>query len=773
MGYLIVKLRMCLFFAGIIIFLNDCLRKLYIYTRFNIEKDTWPPQQSKHFTTLAFIYHKNERTQKEVITIAKSSQSGNIDDIIQVFSHQTSDAVMEDFSLEGSNATKDISDLLAPLDCSDGSNQPQTVLIEGAPGIGKSFLLKHIAFLWATKHVLKSSKLLFLLCLRERAVQNMSSVNDLVNYFCKQEKSAENLGQICAAHLYKTGGKNVTILLDGLDEFPEDLQYESFIANLLEHRALPASNIIISSRPHASVHLHGNVMLRVDILGFTEEERESFIKESLKDKPDSAKRLITFLQDHPTISSLCFVPFIMTVLLFLYRHKVVPFDSSSELYKQFVCLTIRRHLSKSKVCPNEGISDLNNLPEYCRSIISDLSKLSLKALSENQLIFTSDEIRRACPEIDNEPGKINAFGLLQAVGHLSATNTTTSFNFIHFSIQEFLAAHSVANLPPQEEIKILKKHFWTKFHYNMFSMYIGLTKGQRDSFKQFLADGSTQHLIADKFLTEQKKCVYLYKCFYEAGDSKMCKYISEAAVFCGKAINLRGIPLLPSDVSNLGLFLAKSHIKEWRKLDLLSCNIRDVGCRMLHRALVAHNESVTIEDIHLSSNSLTSVSADYISEIAISCKVTLLYLNGNVLGKTDGLAKMLIDTAIEELYMHGNKLHTSTAISLFKALRTSTNAKLKILSLMYNDIHDEAGNEIGETLRVNRSLECLWINANPLSGKASLSIMDYLKVNNTLKLLKLPNYSYNLRKDITRKANSINKNRISQGCYVDLCVDFQ
>ncbi|XP_065896294.1 nucleotide-binding oligomerization domain-containing protein 1-like [Dysidea avara] len=348
-----------------------------------------------------------------------------------------------------------------------------------------------------------------------------------------------------------------------------------------------------------------------------------------------------------------------------------------------------------------------------------------------------------------------------------------SFNFIHFSIQEFLAAHCVANLPPEEETKILKKHFWSKFHYNMFSMYIGLTKGQRSSFRQFLADGSTQYLIANKFLAEQKKCIYLYKCFYEAGDSEMCKYISEAPVFSGKAINLRGIPLLPSDVSCLGLFLVKSHIKEWKKLDLLSCNIRDVGCRTLHRALVVHNDSVTIEDIHLSSNSLTSVSADYISEIAISCKVTLLYLNGNVLGETNGLSQMLNNAAIEELYMHGNKLHTSTAISLFKALRTSTNAKLKILSLMYNDIYDEAGNEIGETLKVNRSLECLWINANPLSGKAALSIMDALKFNNTLKLLKLPYYSYNLRKDITREANNINKSRISQGCYVDLCVDFQ
>ena len=93
----------------------------------------------------------------------------------------------------------------------------------------------------------------------------------------------------------------------------------------------------------------------------------------------------------------------------------------------------------------------------------------------------------------------------------------------------------------------------------------------------------------------------------------MCKYISETPVFSGRAINLRGIPLLPSDVSCFGLFLAKSHIKQlMEKLDLLSCNTRDVGCHILYRALAVHNKSLTIEDIQLSSNSLTSMSTDYV-----------------------------------------------------------------------------------------------------------------------------------------------------------------
>jgi len=40
---------------------------------------------------------------------------------------------------------------------------------------------------------------------------------------------------------------------------------------------------------------------------------------------------------------------------------------------------------------------------------------------------------------------------LQKAKHFSTTHTTISFNFIHYFIQELLAPHCIANLPPGEE----------------------------------------------------------------------------------------------------------------------------------------------------------------------------------------------------------------------------------------------------------------------------------------------------------------------------------
>jgi len=739
--------------------LSENLQLEYKATRFITDKNAWPPQQSKHFTTLAFIYHKNEYSQEDVITLATASHTGDIDGIMDT-------GVLEDNFLKGSKVTKNISEWLAVLKTTESSH-PNTILIQGAPGMGKSFLLKHIAYLWANKILLTSSQLLFLIYLRNPAVQKISSINDLVDHFCNV-----NSGEVCVNYLHKTGGKNVTILLDGLDEFPEEMLLDDncFITKLLEHRTLPACNVVVSSRPHASKHIRDNVKLRVDILGFSEEDRDSFIKQSLEGDDKSAERLLKYLHEHPTINSLCYVPFIMTVLLFLYKKGFKLFNSSAELYSQFVSFTIKHHLTRLKTSMQESKIDLNNLPSTCNDIITSLSKLSLEALSKGQLVFNLDEVKKACPGIDITCG-INGFGLLQAVEYCSASHTSVSVNFIHFSIQEFLAAHCVANLPPDEEMKVLENHFWSKSHLNMFSLYVGLTKGQRSAFKQFLSDNGKEMGIAKKFLTEQTTCLYLYQCFYEAGDEEACRNIADAEVFSNRAIKMRG-SLLPTDVTTLSLFLSSSYIKQWKTLVLLSCNIRDIGCRIFHHAIISHSTPIIIENINLSSNLLTSASARYISEIVIACKTKVLHLNGNNLQKTDALSNMLLKSSkIEELYIHGNKLHSSTAISLFRALKNGS--QLKVLSLMYNAIEDEASDEMANALKVNKSLDTLWMNSNPLNEKAALKIVQALNSNSTLRVLILPIYSYEATKHIQKERNTINNNRKKNYNKIELDIDFQ
>ena len=249
---------------------------------------------------------------------------------------------------------------------------------------------------------------------------------------------------------------------------------------------LPDCALVVSSHPHATAHLRVRATVRVDILGFTEIERNQFIQQALKEQPQSIKELTQYLEDHFTISSLCVVPFNMVILLYLYKQGISLPNNFTQLYNHFTCLTICRYLAKDGHHLDNTITDLTNLPDPCNAIIEQLSKFSLEALNNNKLVFTFDEIKAACPDIADIPGVINGFGLLQAVQHFGLTGTTMTFNFLHFSIQEFLAADHVANLSPSDELKILKEKFWSDIHSNLFAIYITLTKGQRPSFKQFI-----------------------------------------------------------------------------------------------------------------------------------------------------------------------------------------------------------------------------------------------------------------------------------------------
>ena len=279
--------------------------------------------------------------------------------------------------------------------------------------------------------------------------------------------------------------------------------------------------------------------------------------------------------------------------------------NSAELYNYFICITICRHLAKHGHRLQGNITKLTDLPEPYNKIIQQLSKLSLEALNDDKLIFTFEEIKASCPDMTAIPGAINGCGLLQAVEHFGFTGTTTTINFLHFSIQEYLAAHHITNLPADEELKIIKEKFWSDIHFNMFSIYVSLTKGQRPSFKHFLCGGNKAIAISDKFLNNQLQCLRLYRCFHEAGDVDICKTIERSVTFSDKVINLVATSLIANDVECVTVFLSSSFHKEWVRLNLWGCYIQDHGLHMLHRGLL-HCRKITIDQLSLGNNGLTT-----------------------------------------------------------------------------------------------------------------------------------------------------------------------
>ena len=280
---LLTLINVCVYWYFVVLAvlqLSHHVKGVYKQTRFDVGKDTWPLEPPKDFTPIVLVHYEEQHTLKDSITITKVVHTGSINSVISAASDQSSPSIDESLreALQTSKVTKNVVDILVHFEQCDS---PQTILIEGAPGIGKSILMKHIAYCWAEGRVMNNFKLLLLICLRDPRVQKASSIKQLLQSFYHRNMDVAKL-ESCDEALLQDNGKFLVLLLDGYDEFPEGLRENSLIAGILDRQVLPECGLIVSSRPHASLLLHAKADLRADILGFTSEEQEHFIQQSLK-----------------------------------------------------------------------------------------------------------------------------------------------------------------------------------------------------------------------------------------------------------------------------------------------------------------------------------------------------------------------------------------------------------------------------------------------------------------------------------------------------------
>ena len=757
------------------------LKQFYINTHYIVERDSWPPEQPKHFTTVVLLQHKNQPSQEHVITVEKAAAAGNISTIVSVANNHKH----EDFfnnpelnhSLQQSRTTKNIIEILNVLE--DPQTNPRTLLVEGAPGIGKTFLLRHVAFEWAHNRMFNSSQFLFLLCLRDPAVQAISSIRDLANFFYKKEKSAWKLVKNISEHLSSNGGKTVTFLLDGYDELPQQLQEDSFIADILNHQVLPASGVMVTSRPHATTHLHDNAACLVKILGFAEEDQAHYIEQSLHGQLEKIAKVMEYLDRQPTISSLCFIPYHLTVLMFLYKKGYRLPRNSAELYEHFICLTIRRYFSKHKV--KRKITDLNSLPTPYHEIINQFAAFSFTAIGKQQITFTMEELETACPGIKEVPEGINGLGLLQAVKHFGYTDTTTTVNFLHLTIQEYLAAYYIASLPPDEELLVLHEKFFDDYYYNTFYTYMGLTKGQHKAFKHFLSGGGRyfgtgsilfstlfnriqkKNKICDKFLEHFDFCLYLFRCLYEAGDKCWYDEVIESRCFVDGIVVVGSSPRQSMEAISI-MLTCKS---EWIRLHL---NPRtyffDCYLKAFHKPLMAHCPVLnTIElcNEYWGDKVLPTPCQLMLADIVIACKTKVLKIERLVVDHPDWIEKVLQHKylVLQELTLDNVNITSSTACKLFLVLRSSKLKTLKTLILSNNYIDDAVVPVIIPCLQEDCSLQTLYLDKNPITGNGALQILQALEFNDTLETLRFCKFSQEITVELLQVWTKIDEKRIS------------
>ena len=443
-----------------------------------------------------------------------------------------------------------------------------------------------------------------------------------------------------------------------------------------------------------------------------------------------------YLKRHPIINGLIYVPLHLAVLLYLFKVLSNLPETLTEMNKSFILHTVYRGLAKCGSIPdgiNTEVDSFETLSSENPAVFNTLcksSELVFLGLQKDQLVFTYSELSKCYSNIDDLPGdndNLNGFGLLQAVQHFSrkGPGTTASFNVLHFTMQEFLAAFYISRLPHQEQSSLIQETFWEGKYNFMWMMYAGINGISSAAFNQFLyksEENDSQLILLENIAFNKLKCLHLFQCFMEAKSEVVPKDIS--CLFQNGEIGFRGIEggLHPQHISSLLFYFSKYDI-QIKTLDFRDCNIGDTGMNLLQQFFATYPEkAITIQNIDLFGNKSDILWKVYCTMFE---RENLKQLDWSSLGGVDIKEIVTVlhsNTVIESLNISNNHLKDHGAKEIANIL--NHNATLQELDISNNDMSTNGALAISESLRCNTTLQYIVISWNTLQVGTKFKILD-------------------------------------------------
>ena len=309
------------------------------------------------------------------------------------------------------------------------------VLVKGFAGSGKSTALAKLAYDWAKcvngkteSSILTQYKLLFVLSLRE-IERNETLIDAILDQILSQDTSItkSELESFFLSH-----GKDILILLDGLDEYPmEQLQKKvtGDIESVLANRKLRETCVVVTTRPQKVEDLgeHQKHYTQVRLSGFTEDNIEVYIRKFFQDDENAAKGLIGVLENSRAIKSLAEIPVMLLMLCLLWSDTQMLPDTSTALYEQVIKYLCKRY---------QSTCDASVADEDMSEVMLALGRVALDGLtSEGKLVFSEKDFP------DQVLDMACNVGLLTKERLRSKLNLSNSVSFLHKSVQEYCAAY--------------------------------------------------------------------------------------------------------------------------------------------------------------------------------------------------------------------------------------------------------------------------------------------------------------------------------------------
>lgn len=543
----------------------------------------WPRTPSTQYVNLAIV--KKERVSRaEANEFTLATLHGDIDQIMKVKEPIEFEKVLEN----------------------DSGKSVRYVLVEGAPGVGKSTFAWELCKQWDKIDVLKKFLLVLIVRLRDKQVQMATTLSDLFHH------NDKDLQRAISDEVSRRDGQGILLILDGADELPLSIRTDptSIFAQIIQGFCLPKATLLITSRPSAVTQLVGlnEPEKHVEILGFSEAQIHDYAA-SVFGSDIELYDFERYISSTPAIKGMLYVPLNTAIVIEVYREnktkdRPIP-NTLTNLYTDLCLLLLQRYLIGAQLIEDPSslveLNDLRSGHSGLYQLFIDLAEIAFEGILEKQIVFQSF------------PEDVKGLGFTTASAELF-TGRRVTHSFLHLTIQEYLAAYFIAQLSPDEQKEMFVEHSGKDHMDVVWRFFAGITGFSEIGWDVAKSSYSRKCTVDDSFIeiSEGSKRVSLImlRCLFEAQSERcMAALSSEKIIFS----TVGSESFHPFDFFALGYCIANSSKCSWKVL-LSDLNLQGDLMEMFTSGILTNLQQLS-SHIHTLSFQLSPLGQDGVANL--------------------------------------------------------------------------------------------------------------------------------------------------------------
>ena len=575
------------------------------------------------------------------------------------------------------------------------SKEHKVILIEGAPGSGKTTLFWHICQRWSAGELFSQFILVLLVKLRDPEVQKAKCLAEILPFTDDKEEIASQIMQL--------KGKGVLLLLDGWDELLEEYQRDSLFQTLIRapyKHSLQKAAVVVSARQISSSSLQPYTSTRIEILGFTPDQIEVYVKTSLQSQPQAATSLLTTIKQDPVLQGNCYLPLSIAIIThtFICMGHALP-ATFCRIIEELALSCLYRHIKKHTPYGHlyRTLNSFDDLQSEMQSQFNTLCEKAYNSLLHSQYSFSDLHIP--------------ALGLMQSVQSFVVRGKKTQHYFLHLSLHELCAAKHFISLPEEQQSSIVDDILLGKVHQmaSMLSFYSAFGGWMLTKSKQVLIEHALRTFnfgVNDQIRQLVQRQNNKNKGFNPDSMVLNSVYESQTPELCEMLppnLMLRGLTLTTRDCIALRYIISHRRLEQLElgglnfhsfkmivpglrlnmpnHLMLVHADIREEGIALLADKI----SEAPVTELHLVECGITEEGANILSHGLCGSRLRKLYLTHDSIGDAGlrHIASKLIRTCIEYLALNHCGIGDEGMIILSKTLHKT---RITQLSLLENSI---------------------------------------------------------------------------------------